>query len=170
MGSQNKIRFLKNLDLPKTCLTPKYICPEDLKMDDWGEIELEQIDHIQFWHLFDEMVDDCSGFFHNRNDMLEAYKNGNLYGLRVNETDSMFKRGARKDTVFCANSWYLLPCFCVRMNTTAILMWTHTRARKLGFGKKLVKLLNIEYAYKPLPGSLGFWKKCGIHPSSTPKN
>ena len=79
-------------------------------MDDWGEIELEQIDYIQFWHLFDEMVDDRSGFLNNKDVMLEAYKNGNLYGLRVNETDSMFKRGARKDTVFCENSWYLLPC------------------------------------------------------------
>lgn len=137
-------------------------------MNDWGEIKLEQINHVQFWHLFDEMIDDRSGFLHNKETILEAYKNGNLYGLRVIETDSMFKRGARKDTVFCDNSWYLLPCFCVRMDTTAILMWTHTKARRMGFGKKLVKLLNIEYAYRPLPDSLGFWKKCGIEASPGP--
>ena len=131
-------------------------------MEDWGEIRLTQIDDYDFWRLFDEMVDDNSGFFHNRSTLLEAYKNDNLYGLSVGETDEMFQRRARMDTLFCRNSWYLLPCFCVKEDDTAIIIWTHTRARRNGFAKKLVELLHIKYAHTPLPESIEFWKKCNV--------
>jgi hypothetical protein len=66
------------------------------------------------------------------------------------------------DNIFCNNSLYLLPCFCVKENDKAIIIWTHTRARKMGFAKILVKLLHIEYAYNPLPDSIEFWKKCNV--------
>jgi hypothetical protein len=133
-------------------------------MNDWGEIKLNQIDNKEFWCLFDELCDDNSGFVHNRNIILEAYKDGNLYGLRVCETDQMYERGARIDNIFCKNSWYLLPCFCIKENNKAIIIWTHTRARNMGFAKKLVTLLQIEYACNPLPNSIGFWNKCNITP------
>ena len=74
----------------------------------------------------------------------------------------MYKRGARKDTIFCENSWYLLPCFCIKENNKAIIIWTRTKARKMGFAKKLVELLQIEYAFNPLPDSIGFWEKCNV--------
>jgi hypothetical protein len=32
----------------------------------------------------------------------------------------------------------------------------------MGFGKKMIELLEIERAYKPLPESGGFWQKCNI--------
>jgi len=32
----------------------------------------------------------------------------------------------------------------------------------MGFAKKLVELLHIEYADNPLPDSIEFWKKCNI--------
>lgn len=131
-------------------------------MDDWGEIELIQIDDEDFWHLFDELLDDNSGFYNNRSTILEAYKKRNLYGLRVNETDKMYERRAQIDNIFCKNSLYLLPCFCVKENNKAIIIWTHTRARKMGFAKNLVKLLHIEYAVNPLPDSIEFWKKCNV--------
>ena len=132
-------------------------------MEDWGEIKLTQIDDSDdFWCLFDELCDDNSGFLHNRSTILEAYNEGNLYGLRVSESNTMYERRARMDTIFCEDSFYLLPCFCVKENNKAIIMWTHQRARKMGFAKKLVELLRIEYAYKPLPGSIDFWKKCNI--------
>mgnify|MGYP000353751366 CR=1 FL=1 len=47
-------------------------------------------------------------------------------------------------------------------NNNAIIIWTHTRARRNGFAKKLVNLLNIQYAYNPLPESIDFWKACNI--------
>jgi hypothetical protein len=131
-------------------------------MDDWGEIELNQIDSSDFWCLLDELCNDNSGFLHNRITLLEAYKKGNLYGLRVRETDKMYERGARMDPLFCHNSWYLLPCFCVKENNKAVIIWTHTRARKMGFAKKLIELLHIEYAEHPLPDSIEFWKKCNV--------
>jgi hypothetical protein len=131
-------------------------------MDDWGEIKLQQIDSEDFWSLFDELCDDNSGFLNNRTTILNAYKDGNLYGLRVIESDKMYERGAVMDNIFCSNSWYLLPCFCVKEHNKAIIIWTHTRARKMGFGKKLVELLQIEIADNPLPDSIGFWEKCNV--------
>ena len=132
-------------------------------MNDFGEIKLNKIDSSDdFWCLFDELWNDKSVFLHNRKSILEAYKDGNLYGLRVNETDEMYERGARMDNIFCEDSFYLLPCFCVKENNKAIIIWTHTRARKMGFAKKLVELLQIECAYKPLPDSICFWEKCNV--------
>lgn len=153
-------------------------------MEDWGEIELVHFNNgtdglsngssTDFWSIMDELYievcnSDGTGFWHNRGTILDAYSKGNLYGLRVDETDAMFKRGAMGDPVFCrqlngAVSWYLLPCFCVKEGDEAILLWTHTRARRRGFAKKLVELLEIKSAYWPLPESLGFWQKCGIDP------
>ena len=131
-------------------------------MDDWGEIKLNPIEGNEFWCILDELYNDNSGFLCNRTTILEAYKGGNLYGLRVYETDEMYKRGARKDTIFCENSWYLLPCFCIKENNKAIIICTRTKARKMGFAKKLVELLQIEYAFNPLPDSIGFWEKCNV--------
>jgi len=136
-------------------------------MEDWGEIKLVHFNNgtdglsngysNDFWSIMDELYievcnSDGTGFWHNRGTILDAYSKGNLYGLRVNETDEMFKRG------------YLLPCFCVKEGDEAILLWTHTRARRRGFAKKLVELLEIKSADWPLPESLGFWQKCGIDP------
>jgi hypothetical protein len=132
-------------------------------MENWGEIKLIQIDsNNDFWYLIDELCDDNSGFFNNRSTILEAYKNKNLYGLRVIETDEMYKKGEIMNNIFCNNSYYLLPCFCVKEDNKAIIIWTHTRARKMGFAKKLIELLHIEYAYNPLPDSINFWKKCNV--------
>ena len=139
-----------------------------INMDDWGEITLIKIESgDDFWTLLDELMDDNSGFFFNRNHIVSAYKDGNLYGLQVEETDSMYERGTRSDTIFCRDyrgilSWYLLPCFCIMENNTALIIWTHTRARKNGFAKKLVELLKIKDVCDPLPDSLHFWRKCNI--------
>ena len=134
-------------------------------MSDWGQIYIKkELDSEDFWCLMDELYDDESGFVYNRRIILDAYKNGNLHVLRVNETKEMYKRCARDDSLFCKNSFYLLPCFCVTNEdkTEAIIIWTHTRARRKGFARKLVELLKIEYAVYPLPGSLEFWEKCNI--------
>lgn len=131
-------------------------------MKDWGEIKLVQIDDHDFWCIFDELDDDDSLFLNNRDFIVRSYKDGNLYGLRVDETDNMYKRGAGSDGIFCSDSLYLLPCFCIREEDKAMIIWTHTRARKMGFARKLVELLQIKVAHIPLPDSLKFWKKCNI--------
>ena len=134
----------------------------NVKMDDWGEIKLKQIDSNDFWCLMEELCDNKSGFVCNRSTILDAYKNGNLYGLTVNETNKMYKRCAYEDNIFCSNSRYLLPCFCTKENNKAIIIWTHTRARKNEFAKKLVELLQIESTDHPLLDSIEFWKTCNI--------
>jgi len=128
------------------------------------DVTVEKIDASDFWCLIEELIDDKSGFLHNRRTILEAYKDGNLYGLRVIETESMYERGASTDPIYCTNSFYLLPCFCVcvKEENKAIMIWTHSRARKMGFGKKLVETLQIKYAHDVLPESIGFWKKCNV--------
>lgn len=132
-------------------------------MNDWGEITLTQIeDGNDFWCLMEELCDDDSEFIYNRNIIVEAYKRGDLYGLSVSETDKMYERGARTDSIFCEKSWYLLPCLCLKEENEAIIIWTHQRARKRGFAKKLVDLLKIETVFRPLPESVGFWEKCNV--------
>jgi hypothetical protein len=128
-------------------------------MDDWGELKLVQIDSNDFWCLYYELSNDKSGVLCNRTEILEAYKDGNLYGLTVDETKLMYARDAHTDKIFCDNSHYLLPCLCVKENNSAKFIWIHTRARRMGIAKKLIELLQIKYAWKPLPASLDFWKK-----------
>jgi len=122
-------------------------------MEDWGEIILNQIESDDFWCLLDEICEEKSTFLnkHNRTIILDSFKNGNLYGLNVYETRKMYDREARLDPIFCKNSWYLLPCFCVIQNKKVVLMWTHARARNMGFTEKILELYNIQFniiAYK----------------------
>ena len=134
------------------------------QMSDYGEIKLHPIiSGYDFWCIFSELVKDNSDFLNNLNTIVEAFKDETLFGLCINETDSMFRRGAGNDPIFCKDcTLYLLPIFCIAEGTTAIIIWTHTRARRRGFGKKLVTLLNIDCASHPLPDSLHFWKSCNI--------
>jgi len=140
-------------------------------MSDYGTTELHQIESVEnFWALYDELIDDDSGFQYNRATLLEAFKNGNLWGLTIKETDSMFKRHAAEDPIFVKNNiahtLYLLPCLCV-LNSEGdkiLIIWTHSRARRHGYAKILVEYLSIHTLLipdRPLPESLPFWKACG---------
>jgi hypothetical protein len=132
-------------------------------MIDYGEIKIKQISESNdFWCLFDELINDKSKFISNRDIILDAYKNRNLYGLEIEETDSMYQRGARGDSLFCKDSMYLLPCFCIQYDSTVDIIWTHTRARRRGFAKQLIRGLNISNVRNPLPESIGFWQKLGL--------
>lgn len=140
-------------------------------MQDWGEIKLLKIEAGgDFWDLIDELSDGKSDFFHNRGMLVEAFRDGNLYGLRVSETGAMFRNGVRRNIEFVRSNTgytlYMLPCLCVRHMDKAIIIWTHSRARRQGFARKLVTLLDIKHADSPLPESLNFWKACGIETAS----
>lgn len=142
---------------------------------DWGEIHSFQVDQgNDFWCLLAELQGDhLSNFGDNRVFLIEAFRQGTLFSLRVTETDSMYKRKAQDDSVFCdpCESFYLLPALAVVVDNVALLVWVHSRARRLGFGTKLVKSLGVKGKATPLPGSEEFWKACGIcevdYPSST---
>jgi predicted DNA-binding protein YlxM (UPF0122 family) len=116
----------------------------------------------EFWSLFDELQDDKSGFIHNRTLLLDAFRNGHLYGLEVEETQEMFNRRSRNSPLYCRGSFYLIPCLCIKYGRTVDILWTHRRARGNGFAKKLVRELSITSVRHPLEESVGFWKKLGI--------
>lgn len=129
---------------------------------DYNQIKLIHINYEDFWYIYDELCEEKGEIFHYRSILLEAYKKQKLFGLRVTESIQMFENVERNNPLFCKNSWYLLPCFCVRDKNKVIFIWTHERARNKGFAKKMVELLDIDYAYKPIASSLGFWEKCNV--------
>ena len=142
-------------------------------MNDYGEIKLAKIESPKnFWALYEELEDDKSGFIHNRDTLLAGFKQDdyNLWGLEIEETDSMFNRGANEDSIFCKNynrSLYLVPCLCITNKMGEIvIIWTHTRIRRMGFGRKMVNELsefidNLK-PNRPLPESISFWKALGL--------
>jgi ribosomal protein S18 acetylase RimI-like enzyme len=132
---------------------------------DYGELRLVVIESgDDFWRLLDALEDDNSGFLHNKSWIVERYRDGMLYGLCVGETYSMFDRHAMNDPIFLKGSWYMLPCFCTKVKDTRTvdMIWVHSKARRQGLGKALVKLLGIDKAHCPLEEALPFWKACGI--------
>lgn len=132
--------------------------------NDYGDYKVKRIiDGSEFWQLMDALVDDKSGFLHNRDVIVNAFRNSKLYGLVVDETEEMFERRAWHDPIFCPGSWYLLPCFCVVSGRTANIIWTHSRARNNGMAKTLINELDIQCAENPLPDSISFWHACGIY-------
>ncbi len=140
---------------------------------DYGEFVLVPIESgNDFWCLIKALQDDNSSFMNNIDTIVERYKQGNLFGLRVSETDLMYTRGARTDDAFCRTmhnelSWYLLPCFCTRIKHTAEICWVHSKMQRLGVGKALVSLLNIEKVFNPLHSSLPFWKACNVESTAS---
>lgn len=134
-------------------------------MEFWGEIKLLKItDGNDFWNLFEELVDDKSDFIQNKNFLLESYRDGNLYTLYVEENLWMFRNNIEEDPIFCKGngSEYILPCFCIKEDKKAMIIWVHSRARRKGLGSRLVKLLEIEEVYNPLPTSLPFWDSLSL--------
>ena len=140
-------------------------------MNDWGDINVFNVeDGNDFWSIINELYNDNSDFLCNKDIIVEGYRDGNLYSLRVQESDSMYKRNAKQDEIFCKNSFCMLPCFCIKNKDCATLIWTHTRARRKGFARKLITDLKIKSAYNPLPESLDFWRACDILSYSHIKN
>eukprot|EP01047_Picozoa_sp_COSAG01_P067551 COSAG01_NODE_9564_length_2408_cov_5.157211_3_plen_90_part_00 len=85
----------------------------------------------------------------------------------------MFQQGARGNPIFCNPnlSWYLLPCLAVTAPddpTKSLIVWTHTRARRRGLGRKLVEQLRITSNTRQLEGSKEFWKACGLEGGDKP--
>jgi hypothetical protein len=129
------------------------------KGNDWGELRAFKIvTGDDFWSLIAELYDDNSGFVNNKNSLVQAYRDGNLYGLRVLETQAMFERGP--GPIFVKRGLWMLPCLCVKDGDEATIVWTHTRARRNGFGRALVEQLSIKTAYNRLEGSEEFWDAC----------
>lgn len=127
----------------------------------------------QFFALYDMLVEHNSGFVHNREWLLEAWKHGGeLYFLQILETDELFKDSelrlklASFSRPECREnpslSLLYLPVFCWRRNGTCMMLWVAPFLRNLGLGSDIVNKLDIKGAHNVLPESRSFWKHIGI--------
>lgn len=130
--------------------------------NDWNDrINLININYNDFWYIYDEICDEKCELFDYIFILLDAYKKQKLYGLRVTESIQMFENKERNNSLFCKNCgiYYLVFVCDIQIKQN---LFGHTKEQKKGFAKKLVELLNIDYAFKPLASSLGLWEKCNV--------
>lgn len=149
---------------PVSCFS--YMAQPPKNPKEWGKIKVKHLDDgDEYWALMEELIESESGFYHNRSALLDSMLKGQLYGLQVEESLAMCKSQVR-DPVFMINprfpTFWMLPCFCVKVRDTCQILWVHPRARRRGFGTQLVRQLNIKYAWNIMDGSQGFWKKVNI--------
>ena len=119
--------------------------------------ELINVGCEEFWLIINELCDDNSIFLHSKTAILQAFKDNQLYGLRIPDSGG--------EVPVIPDSGGLVPCFCISHNKTALILWVHSRARLMGVGRKLIQQLDINRAYAVLDESAEFWKKCKIESS-----
>ena len=121
------------------------------------------------------------GFYHNRAWIIDAYKQGCLFGLQVSENYAMYKdKDSRMNPIFMKKrrAWpfsvntgqcdfsHSIPCFAVVEDKAngkeCSMLWVAERARNYGFGSTLVRERAVTYASDVLIESTGFWDKVGF--------
>ncbi|WP_339044358.1 hypothetical protein [Cardinium endosymbiont of Tipula unca] len=131
--------------------------------EDWGKIKLTEINTpTRFWRLFDELRNDKSELVYERDLILNAFINGNLYGLEVEETDSMFERDSLEEDGFCENTFMMLPCFCIakeKVDHIPEIVWVHKRATGNKFDAMMLEQLRGIVAKKQPDSQLS----CGFY-------
>ncbi len=134
--------------------------------DSWVDVVPTRINtSAEFACVINDLPDLCydnTSFIRHKAMILDAYREGNLYGLKLKQPDAVCKKHELLDSISCFEFSCLLPCFCVKEKDTAILIWVHEDIRMMGFGRKLVKMLGITAADTPVPESMGFWNKLNI--------
>lgn len=115
----------------------------------------------------DQLTADESGFLHNRNWLLNAWRKGNLYTMRIKETDQLYKdhelRLALGYFLGAKPSWLNLPVLCERIDGDVCeILWVAKHVRRLGLGRDLVRSLGIKRASHVLDQSRGFWERIGV--------
>ena len=143
--------------------------------EDWGELRVVKVTRgDDFWSLFDELNNDESGFVHNRNWLVDGFREGRVYSLVVIDTESMDSRKAYHDEIFAKQrdgmgdtKLYMLPCLCMTergKRRVADILWVHTRARKLGLARALLDKLKINQS-DSIGEAVGFWEAMGFRKS-----
>nr|WRJ70059.1 hypothetical protein TetV2_00614 [Oceanusvirus sp.] len=135
---------------------------------DWSTAKTTLVDTgFVFWPLFDEMVRDGSGFVHNRETLVDAFRNDKMYCLRLPETDALFADKDSRDHPWFMNrtrSIYALPVVAVTSgeeDENIDILWVHSRCRRAGFGRMIVQQLGIKRAPCVMEDTLPFWKALG---------
>ena len=153
-----------------------------------GEVRLfnfaeDGIDHDSlewFFAIQGELMEEWSenqrngsdkGFIHNQSIILEAFVKGNLYGLCMPETQSMYDNVAPDDPHFMASERtgrqdYRFPVFCAVDNNRIDILWVAARMRRRGLGTRLVECLKARGVSGAdyidcVPGALPFWQRFG---------
>lgn len=116
-----------------------------------------------FFAILDEMNDDGSAFYHNRSTIFDACMKGHAFSVMAGNADDLSNNNGEDDHIggiFCnTGGYYLLPCVCVRNENDEVeLIWTHSRIRRKGFAKLMIKELGLVSARNRLPASRDFWK------------
>jgi len=147
---------------------PTKVTKDTLK--DWGPFVIQKLKNAQeYWAINDEILNDDDGFKHNRLSLLQHFKDDQMYGLFICENDFMFRERVYDNNILARDrfgregGFYMLPCFCaVDDDNVAQFIWVHSRCQRLGFGTRMVNLLDITQAQRIMPSSEAFWTSCGV--------
>ena len=111
-------------------------------------------------HVIRELYHDNSGLLHNMSVLFDGFATGRLYGLRLEETDDMFKHNGHHPMFMQSRPPWTLPAFCCLSETGAVdLLWVHPRVRRRGLASAFLHQLDVTQATVILPESKGLWDK-----------
>jgi len=115
---------------------------------------------------FGFLVFDGCGFLANRDHLLQACFDGNLYTLLMIETDDLFrdheKRRALAETLRSSPLHLTVPAFCIAKDGRCEMLWVSPRLRRIGIASQLVRELGITWTTLQLGGSEDFWRYHGL--------
>lgn len=124
-----------------------------------------------FWLLWDQLNYFDSGFKHNRESLLDWYKDDMLYTVQIPETVELFHGNwahilaAKYLTSSCHMS---LPCFCAAKNGECRGVWVQEDLRKRGIAKFMLHSLGVNRINRAVNESKSFWVHMGMLPSQLP--
>ena len=111
-------------------------------------------------HVIRELYHDNSGFLHNMSVLFDGFAMGRLYGLRLEETDDMYKHIGHHPMFMQSRFPWTLPAFCCLDETGAVdIIWVHPRVRHKGLASAFLHQLDVTRATVIVPESKGFWDK-----------
>lgn len=172
----------KNLDPEVTAVTVKNALSAyldgDARLFNFAEDGINSHTLEWFFAIQDELIRDwnareskCNHFLCNRANILDAFVKGNLYGLCMPETQSMYDNVTPEDPnfmtgMFTGRTRYRFPVFCAVDSDRIDLLWVAERVRRRGLATLLVSLLKqrgvsgADYI-DCVPGALLFWECIG---------
>lgn len=131
-----------------------------------------------FWWLMDWLKHENSGFYHNRDMLLDYYKRGCLYTFWVYSNDMSAELHALCNPPGVLRSTScLLPIVCVFENNACQIMWVATSFRRMGLATtmilKLCRELGIntdDITTSEQLESKEFWDSVGIKENANLKH
>jgi hypothetical protein len=127
---------------------------------DWSTAEVIAASSHNLEGFIRELYDANSGFLHNISVLYDGFAAGRLFGLRLTETEDMFRYKGHHRMFMQSRPLWTLPAFCCLSESGAVdLIWVHPRARKMGFASAFLRELDVTEATVIVPESKGFWDK-----------